>query len=57
MPTSPTASAPPPAAYTLPAGGLASLTEGDADGVEKVGEYRRMLAEMQQGAAQPGEGR
>ena len=44
-------------AYTLPARGLASLTDGDADGVEKVSEYRRMLAEMQQGAAQPREGR
>ena len=45
------------AAYTLPARGLASLTEGDADGEKKISEYRRMLAEMQQGAAQPGEGR
>ena len=44
-------------AYTLPARGLASLTEGDADGERKISEYRRMLAEMQQGAAQPGEGR
>ena len=39
-------------AYTLPAGGLASLTEGDADGEQKVNEYRRMLAEMQ-GGGQP----
>ena len=42
-------------AYTLPAGGLASLTEGDADGVEKVGEYRRMLAEMHNGGKPAGE--
>ena len=42
------------AAYTLPAGGLTALTEEDADGAEKVSEYRRLLAEMQntgQGAA------
>ena len=39
-------------AYTLPARGLAALTEGDADGEQKVNEYRRMLGEMQ-GAGQP----
>ncbi|MYE06150.1 MAG: type IV secretion system DNA-binding domain-containing protein [Chloroflexi bacterium] len=48
------------AAYTLPARGLATLTEGDADGEQKVNEYRRMLAEMQgggqNGAAQRGDG-
>ena len=44
------------AAYTLPAGGLAALTEGDADGEQKVGEYRRMLAEMQGGGQGAGGG-
>ena len=47
-------------AYTLPADGLAALTEGEADGEQKVNEYRRMLAEMQgggrNGAAQGGDG-
>ena len=44
------------AAYTLPAHGLSGVMEGDADGHEKVGEYRRMLAEMNDGAAPRGEG-
>ena len=41
--------------YTLSATGLASLTEGDADGEQKVNEYRRMLAEMQGGGQPAGE--
>ncbi len=36
------------AAYTLPARDLSGLMEGEADGEEKVNEYRRLLAEMQQ---------
>ena len=36
-------------AYTLPAHDLSGLMEGDADGERKVNEYRRMLAEMQNG--------
>ena len=36
------------AGYTLAATGVSGLMEGDADGHRKVGEYRRMLAEMQQ---------
>ena len=36
------------AGYTLAATGVSGLMEGDADGHEKVSEYRRMLAEMQQ---------
>ncbi len=43
-------------AYTLPSNGLSGLMEGEADGHEKVSEYRRLLAEMQNGAAQHGEG-
>ncbi len=43
-------------AYTLPSNGLSGLMEGEADGNEKVSEYRRMLAEMQGGAAPHGEG-
>ena len=43
-------------AYTLPAHGLSGLMEGDADGHEKVSEYRRLLAEMNNGAGQRGEG-
>ena len=43
-------------AYTLPAHGLSGLMEGDADGNEKVSEYRRLLAEMNNGAGQRGEG-
>ncbi len=43
-------------AYTLPARGLSGLMEGDADGHEKVSEYRRLLAEMNNGAGQRGEG-
>ncbi|MYE39173.1 MAG: hypothetical protein F4X27_02955 [Chloroflexi bacterium] len=42
-------------AYTLPADGLAALTEGDADGERKVNEYRRMLAEMQGGSPPAGQ--
>ena len=42
-------------AYTLPAGGLTSLTEGDADGEKKVSEYRRMLAEMHNGGKPAGQ--
>ena len=42
-------------AYTLPAGGLTSLTEGDADGEKKVSEYRRMLAEMHNGGQPAGQ--
>ena len=38
-------------AYTLPATCLSGLMEGEADGHEKVSEYRRMLAEMQGGAS------
>ena len=34
------------AAYTLPAHDLSGLMEGEADGEQKVGEYRRLLAEM-----------
>ena len=43
-------------AYTLPSNGLSGLMEGEADGNEKVSEYRRLLAEMQNGAAPHGEG-
>ncbi len=35
-------------AYTLSARDLSGLMEGEADGEEKVNEYRRLLAEMQQ---------
>ena len=42
-------------AYTLPAGGLTSLTEGDADGEKMVSEYRRMLAEMHNGGKPAGQ--
>ena len=45
------------AAYTLPARDLSGLMEGEADGEQKVNEYRRMLAEMHNGAAQLGEAR
>ena len=34
------------AAYTLPASDLSDLMEGEADGEQKVSEYRRLLAEM-----------
>ncbi len=43
-------------AYTLPSHGLSGLMEGDADGNQKVSEYRRMLAEMQQGNGGEGDG-
>ena len=36
------------AGYTLATTGVSSLMEGDADGHQKVSEYRRLLAEMQQ---------
>ena len=42
-------------AYTLPARDLSGLMEGDADGEKKVNEYRRMLAEMQNGGQPAGE--
>ena len=44
-------------AYTLPSHGVSGLMEGEADGHRKVSEYRRMLAEMQNGAAPHGEGK
>ena len=43
--------------YTLPARDLAGLMEREAEGEKKVSEYRRLLAERQNGAAQPGESR
>ena len=43
------------AAYTLPARDLAGLMEGEADGQQKVSEYRRLLAERN-GAEPRGEG-
>ncbi len=42
-------------AYTLSARDLSGLMEGDADGEKKVNEYRRMLAEMQNGGQPAGE--
>ena len=41
------------AGYTLAATGVSGLMEGEADGHEKVSEYRRMLAEMQQANGDP----
>ena len=52
----PSASAPLLTAYTLPARDLAGLMEGEADGQQKVSEYRRLLAERQNGAEPRGEG-
>ncbi|MYC38948.1 MAG: hypothetical protein F4X66_18865 [Chloroflexi bacterium] len=40
------------AAYTLSSTGVSGLMEGEADGERKVGEYRRMLAEMQNGGGE-----
>ena len=42
-------------AYTLPSHGVSGLMEGEADGNEKVSEYRRLLAEMQQGNSEGGD--
>ncbi len=44
-------------AYTRSASDVSGLTAGEAEGEKKVGEYRRMLAEGRNGAAQRGEGR
>ena len=44
------------AAYTLPSNDLSGLMEGEADGEQKVSEYRRLLAEMQNGGQGAGGG-
>ena len=44
-------------AYTRPARDVSGISAAEAEGEKKVGEYRRLLAETQNGAAPRGEGR